>query len=61
MVPVQRNYNMSDAELALFTSNLVGYITRDQADFTPRGVTTVKVTALQTLGNAYYEFKPLFT
>ena len=53
MVPVQRNYNMSDAELALFTSNLVGYITRDQADFTPRGVTALMVTALQTLGNEF--------
>ena len=53
MVQQTRNYSFSDAELALFTSNLVGYITRDQADFTPRGVTALMVTALQTLGNAF--------
>ena len=43
MVPAQRNYNISDAELALFTSNLVDYITRDQAEFTLCGVTAVIV------------------
>lgn len=53
MVPAQRNYNMTDAELAVFTSNLVVFMTRDQTQFTTRGVTAAMVTALETLGNAF--------
>ena len=53
MISTQRNYNMTDAELAMFTSNLVVFMTRDQSEFTLRGVTALMVTAMETLGNAF--------
>ncbi len=33
-----RNYTMSDAELCMFTSNLVGLMTRDATEFAAKGV-----------------------
>jgi hypothetical protein len=53
MVALTRNYSFSDAELAMLASNLVAFMTRDQTQFTARGITSQMVTALQTLGNAF--------
>ncbi|MCX6153732.1 MAG: hypothetical protein NT007_06200 [Candidatus Kapabacteria bacterium] len=49
----KRNYSMTDADLCMFTSNLVVTMTRDQTEFTARGITSTMVTALETLGNAF--------
>ncbi|MCX6153137.1 MAG: hypothetical protein NT007_03140 [Candidatus Kapabacteria bacterium] len=56
MNPSKRNYNMTDAELCMFTSNLVNTMTRDQTEFTASGVTALMVTAMETLGNAFEVF-----
>ncbi len=58
MTTLTRNYSMSDADLCLFTSNLVVTMTRDQAQFTIRGVTAAMVTALKALGDAFEVFPP---
>lgn len=58
MDPIKRDYTMSDPDLCMFTSNLVITMTRDQAQFTTRGVTAAMVTALKTLGDAFEVFPP---
>jgi len=52
----QRNYNMPDADLCMFTSNLVGFMTRDIIEYGGYGVDAADVTAMQTLGNAFEIF-----
>ncbi|MCX6154587.1 MAG: hypothetical protein NT007_10540 [Candidatus Kapabacteria bacterium] len=49
---------MSDADLCMFTSNLVVTMRRDQTEFTTRGVTALMVTAFETLGNAFEVLPP---
>ncbi len=56
MSKVDREYNMSSVELMMFASNLVGFMTRDAAEFALRGVDAAAITALQTLGNEFEEF-----
>lgn len=51
--PIKRDYNLTDAELCQFTSNLVNDMTRDITDFGDYGVDSTDVTALETLGNAF--------
>ena len=48
-----RNYNMPDAELCMFTSNLCNTMTRDLADLADFGITALKITALKALGDAF--------
>jgi hypothetical protein len=58
MDPAKRDYNMTDPELCMFASNLVITITRDQAQFTTRGVTAAMVTSFKALGDAFEVFPP---
>jgi len=51
-----RTYNMSDADLCMFTSNLVGFITRDTIEFAAKGVSALDVTAMEALGDAFEIF-----
>ncbi|MCX6153302.1 MAG: hypothetical protein NT007_03995 [Candidatus Kapabacteria bacterium] len=51
--PPMRNYTLSDADLVGFGHNLCQNITRDQAQFTPRGVTAGNVTSLNALVTAF--------
>ena len=50
---VQRNYNITDAELCMFTSNLCITMTRDLADLADFGITAPKIAALKALGDAF--------
>ncbi|HPO61624.1 MAG TPA: hypothetical protein PK762_00900, partial [Candidatus Kapabacteria bacterium] len=50
---VKRNYNMTDAELCMFTSHLCLTLTRDLADLTEFGITAAKISALKALGDAF--------
>jgi len=52
-INVQRNYNLTDAELCMFTSNLCNFLTRDLLDFASFGVTALKIAALKALGDAF--------
>jgi len=54
--PPQRNYNLTDPELIMFGYNLCQNITRDQLQFTPRGVTAGNVTSLHALVAAFELF-----
>ena len=56
--PLDRDYTLSDSELALFTSNLVTFMTRDTSEFAVKGVTAPDITAFETLGNAFETFPP---
>ena len=56
--PEQRLYNMLDAELCMFTSNLCDNLTRDLLDLAAFGMTAPKITALKALGNAFEVFPP---
>ena len=48
-----RDYHLTDAELAMFTSNLVVFMNRDSVEFAAKGVDAAAITALETLGNAF--------
>lgn len=50
---LHRNYKMSDAELCMFTSNLVNDMTRDLSDLASFGVTAANITALRAMGDAF--------
>ena len=54
--PLGRDYTLSDSELALFTSNLVVFMTRDTAEFAARGVVAADITALEAKGNEFEAF-----
>jgi hypothetical protein len=56
--PSVREYNMSDAALALFASNMVVNMTRDTVEFAVRGVTAIDITDFQTLENSFEVFPP---
>ncbi|MCX6153678.1 MAG: hypothetical protein NT007_05930 [Candidatus Kapabacteria bacterium] len=47
-----RTYSMSDANLCMFVSNLISFLTRNHTEFALYGVDAGDVTALETLGNA---------
>lgn len=53
---VQREYRLTDPELALFTSNLVSDMTRDAAEFNNFGVDSADISTLQSLGNQFEVF-----
>ena len=52
----RRNYNMLDAELCMFTSNLCNFMTRDLSDLAIFGITTAKIASLKALGDAFELF-----
>ena len=52
----QRNYNLTDPELCMYTSNLCMYMTRDLSDLSIFGVTAPKIAALKALGDAFELF-----
>lgn len=54
--PLRRDYRITDAELCSFTFNLINSMTRDDTEFTARGVTSVERTALETLADAFQSF-----
>ncbi len=54
--PLNRDYRLSDSELALFASNLVAFMTRDTSEFAARGVDAAAITALGNKGNEFEAF-----
>jgi hypothetical protein len=50
---VNRIYKMTDADLCMFTSNLVQKIRRDATEFLAKGVDASEVDALETKGNDF--------
>ena len=52
----ERNYNMSDAELCMFTSNLVVLMGRDAVEFLAKWIDAAAATAMEALGNAFEVF-----
>ena len=52
----RRNYNMLDAELCMFTSNLCNVLTRDLSDLAVFGLTAAKIASLKALGDAFELF-----
>ncbi len=50
---VKRDYNMTDAELCMFTSNLCNTMTRDLSDLSVFGITAAKIAALKALGDEF--------
>ena len=53
---IQRKYNLSDAELCLFTSNLCDILNRDLDDLSVFGLTSQKIEDLRELGNEFEIF-----
>ncbi len=47
---------MTDADLCMFASNLVVFMTRDSVEFAAKGVDAAAITALEALGNAFEVF-----
>ena len=58
MKVVEREYNMSNADLAMLASNFVVFMNRDSANFAVRGVDAAAITAFEALGNAFEVFPP---
>ncbi|MCX6153033.1 MAG: hypothetical protein NT007_02610 [Candidatus Kapabacteria bacterium] len=56
MVELKRNYTMSNTSLYTLAGNLVSFMTRDNAEFTARGITTLMRNAFQTLITAFGVF-----
>ena len=52
----RRSYNMLDAELCMFTSNLCNVLTRDLSDLAVFGLTAAKIASLKALGDAFELF-----
>lgn len=50
---IQRNSNLTDPELCMFTSNLCNTMTRDLSDIASFGVSSLSVTNLKALGDAF--------
>ena len=53
---IPRNYNLADADLCVFASNLVAKMTRDLQDLKNFGVTAQNITELETLGDVFETF-----
>lgn len=58
MQSIKRNYSLTDAELMLYSSNLVGFMNRDAAKFLERGVTAGDISAFAALTNAFEVILP---
>jgi len=48
-----RTYHMSDADLALFSSNLVVTMTRDQTEFAAKGIVLLTIQAFESLEDTF--------
>jgi hypothetical protein len=53
MIISNRNYNMTDADLNVFSGSLVVKMTRDTTQFASRGVNTAAITAFGVLATAF--------
>ena len=53
---IPRNYNLTDADLCVFASNLVAKMTRDLSDLKIFGVTADSISKLEALGNVFETF-----
>lgn len=51
--PINRQYRFSDGTLRQYADSLKISVTRDAADFTPRGITASQLTGFQTLINTF--------
>jgi hypothetical protein len=58
MKAVERDYNISNAELCMMASNFVVFMNRDSTEFAARGVDALAITAFEALGNAFEVFPP---
>lgn len=58
MKELTKDYRMSNADLAMYASNLVGFMNRDSTEFAARGVDAAAITAFEALGNAFEVFPP---
>lgn len=56
MKAIEREYNMSDADLCMLASNFVVFMNRDSAPFLVRGVAALDITAFEALGDAFEVF-----
>ncbi len=56
MNSLKRDYKMSDADLCMFASNIVMFMTRDGIQFTARGITEEMIASFENLGNAFEIF-----
>ena len=56
MKEINRDYNLTNAELCMLASNFVVFMNRDSTEFAARGVDAAAITAFQTLGNAFELF-----
>jgi hypothetical protein len=52
----KRNYNMTDAELCMFTSNLCITLQRDILSLAPFGISLAKINSLKAIGDAFEVF-----
>ena len=52
----KRNYNMTDAELCMYVSNLCNFLTRDLADLEQFGLTSDKIESFKELGDEFEVF-----
>ncbi len=53
---LERDYNMTDADLCMFASNLVEFMNRDEFEFADYGVDAGDISDFQTLGNEFEVF-----
>ncbi len=56
MKEAKKKFSLTFADLAMFTSNLVGSMNRDSTEFAARGVDAAAITALQALGDSFEVF-----
>ena len=56
MKAIEREYNLTNAELCMLASNFVVFMNRDEAEFDARGVDDTVITAFEALGNAFEVF-----
>lgn len=56
MIPLRKNYSMSNSELMFIVGDFVTFMNRDAPLFTARGEDAAAITAFQTLGDAFEVF-----
>ena len=52
----EREYNMSDADLCMFVSNMLGFMNRDETEFASYGVDAGDISDFEALGNEFEVF-----
>ncbi|MCX6154882.1 MAG: hypothetical protein NT007_12060 [Candidatus Kapabacteria bacterium] len=53
LLSLTRNYIMSDADLCMFASNLISFLTRDLTEFEAFGVNAGAISDFEDIGNAF--------